>query len=37
LPTNVDLSMTATDYTLSMAFLGIACAVMFWVGWNSHT
>jgi len=37
LPTPTDLAMTMNDYALYMGFLGIFCAVLFWIGFNNHT
>ena len=37
LPTPTDLAMTLNDYSLTMAFLGLVCAMMFFIGFNNHT
>ena len=37
LPTEAQLFMTQNDYAFTMGMLGIACAVMFWLGFNNHT
>jgi hypothetical protein len=37
LPTEVDLNMTQNDYTFTIAMLGMTCAFVFWLGWNSHS
>ena len=34
-PTEIELGMTMNEYSFSMALLGIVCAFVFWIGWNS--
>ncbi len=36
LPTDDDLYMSDTDYTFTIAMLGLTSAFAFWLGWNSY-
>jgi len=37
LPTEVVLNMDKYDYTFAITMLGLVSALVFWLGWNSHS